>query len=350
MNLLVISNMKPGKNNPVNGIFVQNQVDELRKSQRFDQLLFLGISSVKKGLPALLLKYGLLMVQLFTQAIFCRQRFDIIHVHYFYPTIWFAIIYKILRHSKVKIVVTFHGSDVHWYPNPSWFYRYASSFIDHHVFVSKGLVECYYQQLDPSKVTVLSAGILDSYKPPAKPVDKTYDLLMIGVLCHKKGPDRLLALLDELNDGLNIGIIGGGELVDMILDYRSDKHTMNYLGVCKPADVKAYLHQSKFLLNVARTEAFGLVITEALACGIPVIATSTDGATEQLTAGVNGFLLDNTETDFGKKNVVAMQHYLQQGEQQDYQVLSVNAVDSVQKYKISRVVSELGRMYQGCLS
>jgi glycosyltransferase involved in cell wall biosynthesis len=41
----------------------------------------------------------------------------------------------------------------------------------------------------------------------------------------------------------------------------------------------------------AKAETFGLVITEALACGTPVIGTKVGGIPELIEEGKNGFLV-----------------------------------------------------------
>jgi glycosyltransferase involved in cell wall biosynthesis len=43
-------------------------------------------------------------------------------------------------------------------------------------------------------------------------------------------------------------------------------------------------------VHAARAEAWGLTITEALACGTPVVATRVGGIPEQIEDGVTGFL------------------------------------------------------------
>ena len=180
MNLLVISNMAPSPHNPAFGSFVKNQVDQLQQNKQFEYLEFVRNVSSKKGWRALTGKYIGLLLALFKQAVFSKKRFDIIHVHYFYPTIWYAIIYKYLRNPGVKIIVTFHGSDIYCYSNPSSSYTFATRFIDHAIFVSDTLKQQFYRQDLPS--SVLSAGILDSYQ--AQRADKSFDLIMVELKCQ----------------------------------------------------------------------------------------------------------------------------------------------------------------------
>ena len=54
----------------------------------------------------------------------------------------------------------------------------------------------------------------------------------------------------------------------------------------------------------SRYEPFGLVIVEALACGTPVIATTKGGPREILTEGVDGFLVNPSDTKLMEKRLL----------------------------------------------
>ena len=57
------------------------------------------------------------------------------------------------------------------------------------------------------------------------------------------------------------------------------------------ADVLREMRRSDVLLFPSLCEGFGLVILEALACGLPVISTPHTGAPDVLTDGVDGFIV-----------------------------------------------------------
>ena len=48
---------------------------------------------------------------------------------------------------------------------------------------------------------------------------------------------------------------------------------------------------SDVMFHLSRKEAFGLVLLEALACGVPSIATNVGGIPEVIEDGVNGFIV-----------------------------------------------------------
>lgn len=72
-------------------------------------------------------------------------------------------------------------------------------------------------------------------------------------------------------------------------------------------NVKDYYQKASILLNTSNWEGFGLVITEAFECGVPVVAFETDGPSEIIENGKNGFLIEKyNETAFSKSVIQLM--------------------------------------------
>jgi len=66
-----------------------------------------------------------------------------------------------------------------------------------------------------------------------------------------------------------------------------------------------YYRAADIYIHAAKDEAFGLTITEAMACGLPVVATAVGGIPEQIENGVNGFLTP-------PRDAAAMSHAIEQ--------------------------------------
>lgn len=59
----------------------------------------------------------------------------------------------------------------------------------------------------------------------------------------------------------------------------------------RPEDLARFYQAADIYLHAARAEAFGLVMAEAMACGLPVIATAVGGIPEVVDDGVTGLLV-----------------------------------------------------------
>jgi UDP-glucose:(heptosyl)LPS alpha-1,3-glucosyltransferase len=58
------------------------------------------------------------------------------------------------------------------------------------------------------------------------------------------------------------------------------------------SDVKPYYAASDVFVMPTIYEPFGLVYGEAMACGLPAVASTTSGAADWITHGINGFVVD----------------------------------------------------------
>jgi glycosyltransferase involved in cell wall biosynthesis len=58
-----------------------------------------------------------------------------------------------------------------------------------------------------------------------------------------------------------------------------------------PRALAQYYRAADVCLHAARAEVWGLVVTEAMACGTPVVATNVGGVPDQVEDGVSGFLV-----------------------------------------------------------
>ena len=98
-------------------------------------------------------------MRFFTKYILSAERYDIIHIHYYFPTIICAVLYRFLRNSKIQIIVTCHGSDVYSFSPPNYLYKKLSKYVSFWLFTSSQLIEKFYRQVEHS--AVICAGYDD---------------------------------------------------------------------------------------------------------------------------------------------------------------------------------------------
>lgn len=278
--VLIITNMGPKPSAPFQGQFIKNQMLALQKRQA---LAYFYMSWHNDSLLNRVLKYPVLFLQFFWSYILSFKSFDVIHVHFFYPTIWLALAYKYLRKPSVNIVVTCHGSDIYHYQPFNVLYRWCCGAVDQWIFTSEKLQSKAFTVAP--KAVVLSAGIAQVYADATQlgRADKDIDLLYVGALDKNKGMDRLIALLPNVTDK-KICVIGAGPYQAQFEQLTQDYPNLQLEAGQTAEQLKAFYQRSKCFLSLSRNESFGLVMTEAMACYTPVIATLTDGSAEQLGA------------------------------------------------------------------
>jgi glycosyltransferase involved in cell wall biosynthesis len=130
--------------------------------------------------------------------------------------------------------------------------------------------------------------------------EKSPYLLWVGRMNDDKGPHRAIAAAREADRPLILaGPIQPGqeEFFAREIEPHLDGERVRYVGETGGDDKKElFAHASAFLMPIRWAEPFGLVMTEAMACGTPVIAFPEGSASEVVAQGQTGFLV-NDETE-----------------------------------------------------
>ena len=340
--LLILTNMGATSEKPYSGIFVRNQWASIKDIEGIDAKYceMPDFSRSKRLLGHL--RYPNFMLYFVFKHILRRHSYDIIHIHFFFPTILLAILYKIVRKPNCKIVITFHGSDIYSYAPFGWFYLLCTKFIDYAIFVSADLKNRLKLKVAQQ---VLSAGILSVFQPDKQVViEKKYDLIFVGNLTFNKGADRLLNLLIDFKRPMTVCIVGVGEYTSAFQSLNTIHHIYVF-GAMTPLELKKLYQQSRYLINLSRFESFGLVMTEAMACGTPIICTDTDGSASQLDDLENGFLVKQNTVNFEHDLAKLIENALS-CKTVHYDALSSSAIKHSAKYSITKITESLNKVYR----
>ena len=126
-------------------------------------------------------------------------------------------------------------------------------------------------------------------------VDKSKMVLTIGQFIHRKGFDVLLeAWNKELDESCSLVIVGGGEEENQYRQYIADHNLENVqlVGFKQKEEIFEYYKSADLFVLPTREDIWGLVINEAMACGLPVISTNMClGAVELIENGINGYIV-----------------------------------------------------------
>jgi glycosyltransferase involved in cell wall biosynthesis len=210
---------------------------------------------------------------------------DIIHVHSPYPL---GEVSAWLLGRGVPLIIT-HHSDVVRQRGWLWFYgpllrqvlRKAASIIA----TSPRYIETS-PWLRPlrDKCIVIPLGVdTRRFVPPARPFDGPPTLLFTGKLRYYKGLDTLLRALEEL-PGVHLNVVGEGPMLrpwQALAGELGVADRVHFLGQVSDADLPGCYHRAHlFVLPAnARAEAFGTVLLEAMASGLPCVTTEVGSGT-----------------------------------------------------------------------
>lgn len=100
------------------------------------------------------------------------------------------------------------------------------------------------------------------------------------------------------------------------------------------------------LVQPSLTESFGLVVAEALACGVPVVATDVGGLPEIVQEGVNGFMVEPRNPDAIAEKVIWLLDHKEEARQMGERGREICR----QKFDINSTVQQYYELYKSLLA
>jgi len=145
-----------------------------------------------------------------------------------------------------------------------------------------------------SKLRVLHLGVdIDRFKPIDQRLShRRFTYLFVGVVSRAKGVDLLLDAFKVLNiPGKILRIVGSGPVQDQ--PPISLRNQVQFEGFVPHSKLSQEYLTSDVLVLPSRFDGFGMVVTEAMACGLPVIVSSAVGAADLVEHGRNGWIFQS---------------------------------------------------------
>ncbi len=148
--------------------------------------------------------------------------------------------------------------------------------------------------LDPARVHAAPPGVRPAAL--ARPRDAGGRLVFVGAVVPAKGADLLVHTLAGLTDlPWTCRLVGpvdrAADVVDRLRAEIRDRgldDRLTLIGPQSPRAVAATLQEADLLVLPSRMETYGMVLTEALARGVPVLASDVGGVREAVGLAADG--------------------------------------------------------------
>ena len=163
-------------------------------------------------------------------------------------------------------------------------------------FVEKGVPE--------AKLAKIPYGVdLTLFRPVPKAHD-IFRVIYVGALSLRKGIADLLEAVCPLRlPGFEVWLIGSC-LPEVRPFLQKWEGRYRYLGVIPRKELYRYYSQGSVFVIASIEEGLALVQAQAMACGLPVIATTNTGAEDLFTDGVEGFIVPIRDPDAIREKVL----------------------------------------------
>ncbi|MBD1916324.1 MULTISPECIES: glycosyltransferase family 4 protein [Cyanophyceae] len=161
-----------------------------------------------------------------------------------------------------------------------------------HIFVASSMTRQSLLDagINSERISVIPYGAPVDYFRPQPKIDKQFRALFVGRVGPRKGVHYLLEAWKNLGlSNAELKLIGINEFPKGWLE--AYQNYIHYLPSVPHSSLAQHYCDASLLVFPSLVEGFGLVILEAMACGIPVITTPNAAGPDIITDGVEGFII-----------------------------------------------------------
>lgn len=348
LKILVISNLFPSKRCPFHGSFVKNFVDDLITYNGSENTSYCVLKGRSYSFYEKLYHYFIFYIRIFYYLIF--NNYDYIYVHLITHA---SLPIKIVSYfKKMNLIFNIHGEDLLVKTKLAallldsvkpLLYKANLIVVPSYYFKERTIKLLPFIAKEKIYVSA-SSGVKKSFYNP--PINKRRNNVIgyVSRIDRGKGWDTLLKAIKILSDhninNLTIEIVGGGSEVNNMLDLIKELNLKNikYIGPIGHNMLPNFYKQlDVFVFPTKLEESLGLVGIEAMASGVPVIASKIGGIQDYLVNQSNGLYFNHgDEKDLAEKIL-----FLLKMDDNDYNNMCNKAYEKSLEYKASIVNKKL---------
>ena len=170
----------------------------------------------------------------------------------------------------------------------------------HEQYIVKEKLFVLYNGIEKDWFTCTSSGGL---KQNINAQDNDLILASVGSLTPKKGHTYLIEAISEFKkemDNFRLVLVGGGpeeHNLKMLTEKLGLQNYIYFLGRKDRNEIKDILRQADIFVLPSRWEGLPNALLEAMAVGLPCVATQVGGNAEIINNGVNGVLVESRSAD-----------------------------------------------------
>lgn len=185
-----------------------------------------------------------------------------------------------------------------------------------------------------------------AFYPTSKSPLESKRVIAVGRYAYQKGFDLLLRAWEKVEKQTSdweLVIFGQGDRspYDSLVDELHIDRQRCHLNGPTENIISEYLNSSVFVFS-SRFEGFGMVLVEAMACGLPVVSFDCPcGPKDIVSSGVDGILVENGNIDKLSEAIVSLIQ-----DEKKLRRMACNAIDNVQRFNIEQVAQRWKSLFE----
>lgn len=150
-------------------------------------------------------------------------------------------------------------------------------------------------------ITIIPPGIdiiKFQYFPYEEKRSSLVEFISVGYLLQRKGVDLIIRALLEVikaNDKVRLRIVGDGPQREFLEDLTKELNLSDYVifeGFIPNNEIQTYYQKAHIFVSMSRSESWGQMYLEAMACGLPIISSKNVGSESIIQDGEFGYLVE----------------------------------------------------------